>query len=64
VNEQGEPSRAWRKSSYSGGGGDCVEITDDLPGMITVRDSKNADGTVLTFTPTVWVTFISWLKGN
>lgn len=41
---------AWRKSRFSGGsGGNCVEIarTESLFG---VRDSKNADGPVLTLT--------------
>ena len=36
---------AWRKSSYSGGGGgECIEIADNVPGVIPVRDSKNPEG--------------------
>ncbi len=54
----------WRKSSYSGGnGGACVEIAV-VPGskegsdyVITMRDSKDPDGPVLTFTPDEWKAF-------
>lgn len=53
----------WRKSSRSGGnGGDCVEVADDLPGMVAVRDSKDPTGPVLTFTPAAWSTFTQILK--
>lgn len=32
---------SWRKSSYSNGeGGSCVEVSDDLRGVVPVRDSK------------------------
>ncbi|SDK17233.1 protein of unknown function [Actinopolyspora mzabensis] len=44
-----EPStRYWRRSGYSGGNGDCVEVTT-LPGAIAGRDSKapNAGMTVV-----------------
>ncbi|WP_420848887.1 DUF397 domain-containing protein [Prauserella marina] len=30
----------WRKSTYSGGGNDCVEIADVRGGRL-IRDSKN-----------------------
>ncbi|WP_159394574.1 DUF397 domain-containing protein, partial [Streptomyces sp. NRRL S-495] len=30
---------SWRKSTYSNGGGGCVEIDDDSPGLVPVRDS-------------------------
>lgn len=63
MNEQGLSSRAWRKSSYSGGSGDCIEVAGNLPGFIAVRDSKNADGPELTFALAEWVRFMSQLKG-
>ncbi|WP_420812756.1 DUF397 domain-containing protein [Micromonospora zingiberis] len=35
----------WRKSSRSGGnGGDCVEVADNLSGVVGVRDSKDPAG--------------------
>ncbi len=35
----------WRKSMYSNGqGGDCVEVLDDVPGVVPVRDSKTPSG--------------------
>ena len=42
----------WRKSSYSGSnGGACVEVADNLPGIVAVRDSKDPHGPALTFAP-------------
>jgi len=56
-------SRAiWRKSTRSANGGDCVEVADNIPGVVAVRDSKNPDGPVLTFTPAEWQTFIDSVK--
>ena len=50
----------WRKSTRSGGnGGDCVEVADNLPGVVAVRDSKDPHGPTLTFTPTAWTSFIA-----
>ncbi|ROT31306.1 DUF397 domain-containing protein [Micromonospora sp. HM5-17] len=50
----------WRTSSRSNStGGACVEVADNLPGVIGVRDSKNPTGPTLTFTPTAWRTFIT-----
>jgi hypothetical protein len=34
----------WRKSSFSGSGGNCVEVRQDLA---AIRDSKNPDGPAL-----------------
>ncbi|MEV4829478.1 DUF397 domain-containing protein [Micromonospora sp. NPDC049257] len=48
----------WRKSTRSGGnGGECVEVADNLPGIVAVRDSKDPTGPALTFTPAAWATF-------
>jgi Domain of unknown function (DUF397) len=53
----------WRKSSYSGnGGGDCVEVARNLPGVVAIRDSKNPDGPVLIISRNEWARFISCLR--
>lgn len=53
----------WRKSSRSNGlGGDCVEVADNLPGVVGVRDSKDPHGPVLTFTPAAWRSFLTYAK--
>ncbi len=50
--------RAWRKSTYSGGGnGDCVEVTVN-PTAVGVRDSKNTAGPVLEFPTSEWRRFL------
>ncbi|SFK68386.1 protein of unknown function [Streptosporangium canum] len=53
----------WRKSSHSGpNGGQCVEVADNLPGVVAVRDSKDPDGPALFFTPAEWRSFIGGIK--
>ncbi|MEU8285675.1 DUF397 domain-containing protein [Micromonospora sp. NPDC048905] len=50
----------WRKSRRSGSsGGNCVEIADNLPGVIGVRDSKDPAGPALTFAPAAWRAFVA-----
>ncbi|MEU8330069.1 DUF397 domain-containing protein [Micromonospora sp. NPDC048839] len=50
----------WRKSRRSGSsGGNCVEIADNLPGVIGVRDSKDPAGPALTFGATAWRAFVA-----
>ncbi|MBT2421427.1 DUF397 domain-containing protein [Streptomyces sp. ISL-22] len=52
----------WRKSSYSNGsGGDCVEVAHNLPGIVPVRDSKNAEGPALVFPHQAWALFVDSL---
>ncbi|MEQ4300955.1 DUF397 domain-containing protein [Plantactinospora sp. B6F1] len=50
----------WRKSTRSGGnGGSCVEVADNLPGVVGVRDSKDPTGPALTFGTTAWRAFVA-----
>ena len=52
-------SRAqWRKSSYSGNSGNCVEIAN-IEGIVAVRDSTNSGTPVLIFSPQKWHEFLS-----
>ncbi|MEU9827148.1 DUF397 domain-containing protein [Micromonospora chersina] len=51
---------AWRKASRSNAnGGACVEVADNLPGVVAVRDSKDPSGPTLTFDPTSWRAFVA-----
>jgi hypothetical protein len=53
----------WRKSTRSGSnGGNCVEVADNQPGVVYVRDSKDPDGPVLTFEPDSWRAFVEDIK--
>lgn len=52
-------SARWRKSSYSNAdGGECVEVADNHPGLIPVRDSKTPGGPVLLLSTDAWTAFI------
>ena len=53
---------AWRTSSYSNNGGNCVEIAA-AAGVIGVRDTRHRAGAVLTFSPEAWERFAGSLKG-
>ncbi|MFE9691906.1 DUF397 domain-containing protein [Micromonospora sp. NPDC005806] len=53
----------WRKSTRSGdNGGNCIEVADNLPGIVAVRDSKDRSGPVLVFTAGSWVGFVRALQ--
>ena len=55
----------WRKSSKSGNnGGNCVEVADNLPGVVLVRDSKDRDGGTLAFEPAAWHCFVELAKAG
>jgi hypothetical protein len=45
-----DASPAWRKSTFSFGSGECVEVAHLDPHTIGLRDSKDPGGPVLTFT--------------
>lgn len=70
-----EPGMVWRKSSYSGSNGGCVEIAwrkSSYSGSngdcvevgwpqagVAVRDSKNVAGPTLAFETTTWRAFLA-----
>lgn len=54
----------WQKSSRSGSQGNCVEVAANLPGVIAIRDSKDPDGPLLTFTPAQWAAFTAAVRSG
>ena len=66
--ERGEPGTdlshaLWRKSTYSGGNGSCVEIAD-LGTAAAVRDSRDRNGPKLVFAAHEWRSFIDDIKAG
>ncbi|MER8154456.1 DUF397 domain-containing protein [Streptomyces sp. NPDC094472] len=52
----------FRKSSYSNGTQECVEVATNVPGTVAIRDSKDPEGRILRFTPTAWNTFAAAVR--
>lgn len=48
---------AWRKSSFSAGQGNCIEVRKHADGSRDIRDSKDPDGPILSFTRDEWRAF-------
>lgn len=54
----------FRKSSHSGGQGDCVEVAPLSTGGRAVRDSKNPRGPLLHLTADGWRAFVDGAKAG
>lgn len=55
---------SWRKSSFSGNGGECVEVVGH-DGMILVRDTKDhGHGPVQRFTRAEWRAFVAGVRNG
>lgn len=50
----------WRKSSYSGNNGACVEVAATSAG-VAARDSKDPHGPILRFDRRRWTSFLTHL---
>lgn len=61
---QQDPKLVWRKSSYSSGNGQCIEVSESLPGLIPVRDSKDPAGSRLVFEADTWMSFVSAVQAG
>lgn len=53
----------WRKSSYSGGGNDCVEVAVTAEGA-GLRDSKELAGGALWITSRSWQALVATCVGH
>jgi hypothetical protein len=55
----------WHKSTKSGANGNCVEVADNLNGVILVRDTKDrGTGPVLRVAPGAWTDFLASCKAG
>ncbi|MFI1888283.1 DUF397 domain-containing protein [Streptomyces jumonjinensis] len=52
----------WRKSSYSGANGDCLEVASAVSGGMAVRDSKDPEAGQQTYGAEQWSTFIAAVR--
>lgn len=53
----------WRKSSYSGEAGDCVEVAS-LSKLTVIRDSKKPDGGTLVLDERTWAGLLSAVRSG
>ncbi|MFI5528454.1 DUF397 domain-containing protein [Kitasatospora sp. NPDC051853] len=54
----------WRESSYSGQGGECIEVADHVPGLLPVRDSKDPAGPALLFPSASFSAFVRAVRSG
>jgi hypothetical protein len=54
----------WVKSSLSFSNGNCVEVASLPDGGIGVRNSRDAGGAVLQFTPDEWHAFLGGVRNG
>jgi hypothetical protein len=54
-------STGWRKASRSSTG-NCVEIREESPDLVLVRDSKDPSGPVLSFSRAAFGDFVEAIK--
>ncbi|MBB1245617.1 DUF397 domain-containing protein [Streptomyces durbertensis] len=60
-------SPRWFKSSYSGNGGNCVEVATNFAasrGVVPVRDSKTPTGPALTVSTAAFSAFVAGIKAG
>lgn len=62
LNHAATDTAIWRKSSHSGGQGDCLELAHNIPALAPVRDSKNPAGPVIPFSRDAWGVFVAHLR--
>ncbi|MFJ6621426.1 DUF397 domain-containing protein [Kitasatospora sp. NPDC091335] len=55
---------SWSRSSYSGNGGQCVEVAANFSGLMPVRDSKDPYGPALIFAAEAWTSFVTAVRSG
>ena len=61
--DSGDRSLPWRTASYSVGNGACVEVAS-ARGRVSLRDSKDPKGPMLSFSLDAFRTFLDATKRN
>ncbi|MFD5921444.1 DUF397 domain-containing protein [Kitasatospora sp. NPDC058201] len=54
----------WYRSTYSGNGGNCVEIAPGFRGLVPVRDSKDPQGPVLLLSADAFAAFVAAVQAG
>jgi hypothetical protein len=57
----GVDGATWRKATYSGNSGNCVEVADTTRAVL-VRDTGDRDGAMLSVPASAWQAFTGGLK--
>ncbi len=52
----------WRKSSYSGANGNCLEIAPTVDGLIAIRNSNRPDDGAILYTKAELSAFLAGAK--
>lgn len=53
---------AWRKSSFSNGATNCVEVAMLADGSVGVRHSRRPDAEVIVYSRSEWAAFVAGVK--
>lgn len=55
---------AWRKSSFSNAGGECVEVAPLPDGGVALRDTKDRSKEAHVYTGREWAAFLAGVKAG
>ncbi|WP_157251211.1 DUF397 domain-containing protein [Nonomuraea typhae] len=64
VTEFDLPRSAWRRSTYCGSSGACVEVAVLDDQTIAMRSSAQPERPVLIFAPEAWISFLGSLRAG
>ncbi|WP_234544380.1 DUF397 domain-containing protein [Streptomyces shenzhenensis] len=57
--------KGWRKSSWSNDqAGSCLEVLDDQPSGVPIRDSKNPYGPAVMVPASAWSSFVTAVRNG